>query len=90
MNDFPSWTVKCHLMAGAHVSAVGMEVTVRCMSERRSPRELESPWLGLPLSPDGDPTDPREWAQDLRGREAWDGSPCVLVDRGCERSSRLG
>lgn len=56
MNNSPSWIVKCHLTADAHVSAVGKEIAiVGCFSGRGSPRELESPSLGLLCHQMGNP-----------------------------------
>lgn len=64
MNDFPSCTVKCQLMVGAHVSAGSVEITVGRMSEGRSPRE---PLAGPSPSSDGHPTESIGQAQGLRG-----------------------
>lgn len=57
MNNSPSWIVKCHLTADAHVSAVGTEIAVvGCFSGGGgSPKELESPSLGLLCHQMGNP-----------------------------------
>lgn len=91
MNNSPSWIVKCHLTADAHVSAVGTEIAVvGCFSGGGEPERAREPLAGPSLSPDGEPPGPRGWAQGRRGQEAGDGSPCVLAVCGCESSSHLG